>query len=230
MKPLLCLSAALVLLYAGIGEAQDTAAITGQVELYTQGKKKKLSSREVADAVVYFEPRRPVTVKPLAESAIMVTRNKAFEPGVLAIPRGSAVKFPNQDPILHNVFSVTTGNRFDLGFYQKGPGKEYIFEKSGLVRVFCNVHYQMIGHILVLDTPYFASPDATGRFRLSGLPRGPGKLTVWHERAAAVTVEITVPHSGAIPVALEIARPRLVPHTNKLGKPYQRRGGGNRYD
>ena len=35
------------------------------------------------------------------------TEDKEFRPRVLAIPRGSKVRFPNSDPILHNVFSVS---------------------------------------------------------------------------------------------------------------------------
>jgi hypothetical protein len=227
MKPDPIILAVLCLLVAG--PAAVASEITGQVELYTRGKKKQLSSREVANAVVYFEPERPVPLRPLPEPVPMATRDKAFEPGVLAVPKGTTVVFPNEDPILHNVFSVTPGNRFDLGLYQKGPGKSYTFDRSGLVRIFCNVHYQMIGHVLVLDTPFFTTPDAAGRFHLSGLPPGKGKLTVWHERTEAVSVPVEVPRSG-VTVELEIARPRLVPHTNKTGQPYQRRGGGNRYD
>ena len=230
MKPAICLIVALILLLAWVGEAQNTAEITGQVELYSRGMSKRLSSRDLEEAVVYFEPSRSVPLKPLPHPAVMKTSNKSFEPGVLVIPRGTTVSFPNQDPILHNVFSVTPGNRFDLGLYQKGPGKDYTFESSGLVRVFCNIHYQMIGHIVVLDTQFFTSPDASGRFRLTGLPPGPGKLTVWHQRANPASVSVNAPQREPVTVKLEVSRPRLVPHSNKFGQPYQRRGSGNRYD
>ncbi len=91
----------------------------------------------------------------------MVTRRKEFVPRVLVVPRGSRVRFPNEDPILHNVFSVSTPQPVRPRPLQGGPGKEKRFEKPGLVRVFCNVHHDMVAYILVLDTPYHTTPAPT---------------------------------------------------------------------
>ena len=126
-------------------------------------------------AVVYFEPASPQPVRAAEKPFEMVTRRKELVPRLLVIPRGSRVRFPNEDPILHNVFSVSAPNQFDLGLYQQGPGKEKRFEQPGVVRVYCNVHHDMVAYILVLDTPYRASPDADGEFALTGLPAGPGQ-------------------------------------------------------
>ncbi len=117
-------------------------------------------------AVVYYEPvvARSRSAPP-AEPFVMATRQKEFVPRMLAVPRGSRVRFPNEDPILHNVFSVSPDNGFDLGLYRKGPGKERTFDKPGLVRVFCNVHHGMVAYLLVLDTPFYASPDGRRQLR-----------------------------------------------------------------
>ena len=82
---------------------------------------------------------------------------------------------------------------------------------------------------LVLDTPYFASPDAAGDFALSGLPEGPGTLTVWHEQADPRTLEVRLPAAAAVVVRVEATRPRVPPHLNKLGRSYFR-SRGDRYD
>ena len=97
----------------------------------------------------------------------MSTRRKQFLPRVLAIGAGESVRFPNEDPILHNVFSQSPDNAFDTGQYGRGEGKTTRFDKPGLVRVYCNVHHSMVGHILVLDTPHFTRPSSDGRFRLT---------------------------------------------------------------
>ena len=143
---------------------------------------------------------------------------------MLPIPVGSVVQFPNQDPILHNVFSISPGNAFDLGIYRNGPAKEKRFEQPGVVRVFCNVHQSMVAYIVVLDTPYFTTPAADGSFRLTGLPRGAGKLTVWHEQADPWSTELTLPLDVASPVVarLTIVRPKLPVHANKTGGSYAR--------
>jgi plastocyanin len=153
----------------------------------------------------------------------LLTKNKEFIPHLLVVPVGSRVQFPNQDPILHNVFSVSPGNAFDLGIYRVGPPKEKRFEQAGLVRVYCNVHQAMAAYILVLDTPFHVSPAADGSFRLTGLPKGPGKLNVWHEQADPWSVELTLPQAEDAPpvqARLVVVRPKLPPHLNKTGGAY----------
>jgi plastocyanin len=198
--------------------------LRGRVELLAKGGQGPARGSDVRQAVVYFEPASPQPVRPAEAPLEMVTRRKAFAPRLLVIPRGSRVRFPNADPILHNVFSVSSPNQFDLGLYRQGSGKEKRFEEAGLVRVFCNVHHEMVGYVLVLDTPYYASPDANGEFVLSGLPRGRGKLTVWHEQADPWTVDLELPRKGAEPLAVrvEIVRPLIPAHLNKLGQSYFR--------
>ena len=176
------------------------------------------------EAVVYYTPAtapRRAATPPVFE---MATQRKEFRPRTLVVPVGAKVRFPNQDPILHNVFSVSGGNAFDLGLLPKGPGKEATFREPGLVRVFCNVHQSMTAYVLVLDTPYSASPDAAGAFELSGLPPGNGTLSVWHERGEVVSRPVTVPAGGALALTLPVSKPRVPRHLNKFGKPYRTDG------
>jgi hypothetical protein len=74
---------------------------------------------------------------------------------------------------------------------------------------------------VVVDTPFHTSPDATGRFRLAGLPPGPGELVVWHERAEPLSRRVD-PAAGPLAVSLPLTRPLVPPHLNKLGRPYER--------
>ena len=205
------------------------ATLTGHVELIDKGAGRALDTAEIRDAVVFFQPSEAPPVRPLDRPPRMVTVDKEFRPRVLTATVGSTVSFPNQDPILHNVFSVSSGNSFDLGFYKKGEGKEWTFDRLGLVRVYCNVHYDMVGYILVLDTPFYVSPDARGNFRLDNLPPGPGRLTVWQERAKPWSQQLAIPTKAPVEIPLEVVRPRVPKHSNKFGKPYQRGERGQRY-
>jgi plastocyanin len=204
------------------GQAAHADELRGRVQLLAKGRRGPARGSDVRQAVVYFEPASPQPARPPEAPFQMVTQRKEFEPRILVIPRGSRVRFPNGDPILHNVFSVSSPNQFDLGLYQKGPGKEKRFEQAGLVRVYCNVHHDMVGYILVVDTPYSASPDAAGEFAFSGLPRGRGKLTVWHEQADPVTTEVELPLKSPLQIGVEVSRPLVPSHLNKLGQSYFR--------
>jgi hypothetical protein len=138
------------------------------------------------------------------------------------------VRFPNTDPILHNVFSVSSGNRFDLGFYPEGPGKSWTFQEPGVVRVFCNVHHSMVAYILVLETPHFTSPGSRGAFTLSDLPQGEGTLTVWHPRTEPRSRRVSPGDAAPVVVRLPVTLERVPPHLNKFGRSYQR-GRRDRY-
>ncbi|MEM8961243.1 MAG: hypothetical protein AAGD38_07190 [Acidobacteriota bacterium] len=175
--------------------------------------------------IVYWVPDTAVDIAVPEEPIVVTTVRKEFLPRVVGVPVGGTVRFPNQDPILHNVFSVSGGNRFDLGLYGQGDGRDVTFEKPGLVRVFCNVHQEMVAYVLVLETPYFVAPGRDGGFRFDDLPAGSGKLVVWHERAKVRELPLTLPTSGPVKMALELTKPRVPDHLNKFGKPYKRRRG-----
>jgi plastocyanin len=221
---LAALAAAPLLGQASPPAPPPTYTLAGRVELLAKGQATRDRSADPRDAVVTFAPSGATTA-PTPVRAEMVTRKKEFVPHLLVVPVGSTVAFPNQDPILHNVFSVSGDNKFDLGLAGKGSGRPVHFRAAGLVRVFCNVHHSMVAYVLVVDTPYWTRPAADGSFSLAGLPGGPGKLTVWHERAEPGASSITLPARAPATVRLEIVIPRVPTHLNKLGQPYASRSG-----
>ena len=128
-------------------------------------------------AIVYLEGDLP---PPAPVHAEMGQQRYQFAPGLLAVPRGSTVAFPNRDEEYHSVFSYSKPKRFDLGRYR--PGEEppiIVFDTPGVVRLYCEIHDHMRGTILVLDSPHATRTDAQGRFRLDGLPAGTYTLVAW---------------------------------------------------
>lgn len=205
--------------------AAQAGVLKGVLSLSANGQ--ALRATEAMDAVIYYRPKVPVAVTPAPEPAIMTTRRKQFVPRILAVSQGTTVRFPNEDPILHNVFSTSTENAFDVGQYGKGEGKSHLFNQVGLVRVYCNVHHSMYGFVLVLDTPFHGRPDAQGRFELTGLPSGEGELIVFHDRAPPLRQKVVVGETGDLKLKLDLSKRKVPPHANKFGKPYQRTPNGN---
>ncbi|MEO8502615.1 MAG: hypothetical protein ABI609_01850 [Acidobacteriota bacterium] len=218
----LCLAAGVS---AGVSAPRlEAREIKGSVLLLAKGGKIVDKSAEVKNAVVIWRPAVPVKGVSTNRTFTMATHQKEFEPRVLTIPVGASVAFGNADPILHNAFSVSAGNRFDLGLARKGVGKSWTFKSPGLVRVFCNVHHSMVGYIWVLDTPFSTMPDAAGNFTLTGLPEGAGTLEVWHEQTELWSETFkNLPHE-AVGAKLEVTRPRVPSHVNKLGQSYNQHG------
>jgi hypothetical protein len=105
--------------------------------------------------------------------------------------RGARVEFPNQDPLFHNVFSLSAARTFDLGRYPEGTSKSVVFDRAGVVQVFCHIHSDMSAIVLVLENPFFAVPDS-GRYVIAGVPAGDYRLTAWHERIRPIVHPVHV--------------------------------------
>lgn len=149
-------------------------------------KTKAMSSSAYNDVVISAHPLsfKP-KVQPLTKNRTMDQRNATFIPRVLPVTQGTVVQFVNNDPFYHNVFSLTPGNKFNIGrrmrgeVVQKKIGERKI-EGLGEVKLFCDIHTQMSAVILSLDTPYFTKPDANGKFSLKNLPEGRYEVRVYH--------------------------------------------------
>ena len=111
-------------------------------------------------------------------------KDKAFTPRVLAVPVGSTVRFPNDDAIFHNVFSLSAGNAVrPRALSRRRRRRAARSPRRACVRVFCNIHPQMTAFVVVVPTPWVTMADADGAFRLD-LPPGRYRLTALSERAA----------------------------------------------
>jgi plastocyanin len=173
-----------------------------------------------ATAVVYAEPLDAAAPR-TAERASLVQKNKAFQPRILAVPVGATVTFPNNDPLFHNVFSLSAPEPFDLGLYRSGQTRTRTFTRPGTYRVFCNIHPHMTALVVVVPTAHVTTAGADGRFVLD-LPAGRYRLTALSERAAPVTVEtISVAGAATAPeLTLDESTWTLGQHKNKFGQDY----------
>ena len=130
-------------------------------------------------AVVYLEGSFP---KPASLPTKQIAqKDLAFLPSLLPVEIGTRVEFTNCDETYHSIFSYSPAKRFDLGRYRKDerPIPSEVFDTPGLVTLRCDIHEHMRGLILVLNTPYFVTTDADGRFRLNKLPSGHYTLKAW---------------------------------------------------
>ena len=128
--------------------------------------------------------------------AVMDQRGERFVPHVLAITTGTTVDFPNSDHIYHNVFSLSKTKSFDLGRYAAGHSVPVRFDRTGIVRVFCDIHSHMNAFILVFAHPFFSLTDNDGRFRIDNIPPGTYNVVAWNEGVLSEPHPVTVPDGG----------------------------------
>jgi plastocyanin len=210
---------ALWLLLAGWSVMPVAAGtVSGRVEMI---EKKGRKAEDLSHVVIWVEGP---AVEPEPAAATITMVKKSFEPPLVVVPVGGTVAFPNLDPILHNAFSVSGENRFDLELYKKPESRSQLFEHPGVVRVYCNIHPQMSAYVVVRDNPFWAQARQDGGFSIAGVPPGTWTVRAWHPRAEEVAREVTVPETGAVSLALTLdaSKYRRVPHRNKHGKKYKK--------
>jgi plastocyanin len=154
------------------------------------------AAREAFDrrrSVVYLETApQPAFDAPPPGRATLDQRNESFVPPVVAITVGSSVDFPNSDRVYHNVFSLSKTRRFDLGRYPRGQSRSIVFDRPGVVRVFCEIHSHMSAYILVFAHRFFSVTDSEGRYRIDGIPPGSYTLALWNEGSVRERRELRV--------------------------------------
>ncbi|HXB56018.1 MAG TPA: hypothetical protein VN461_14635 [Vicinamibacteria bacterium] len=214
----LIVTGALWLMGAGtFPECLVAAELAGRIEIVDRDSK----TVPGVGAVVWL-PGVPPSLTVAKGPPTVASKDKRFEPHVVAVARGATVVFPNLDRILHNVFSRTPGAEFDLGLYHQGKSKDVRFITPGLVRIYCNIHSQMAGYVMVLDGADFAVVNENGLYRIDGVPEGRRELRIWHERAGETTVMVQVLSGGptTMNLTLDASSYKEVPHKNKYGEEY----------
>lgn len=210
------------------GIAAAGSSIQGRVTVLDREGKPK----DRHDGVVVFLdelenlPQRDVR-PPLA---IIRQINKRFVPDTLPILVGTTVDFPNGDTIYHNVFSLSKVKPFDLGLYAQGESQSVTFDQPGLVKVYCNIHSDMVANILVLPNPYFTTSDKEGRFVIADVPLRAATVRGWHPRSRRHPERKVVITAQGIQdlnlllvedLRLEIREETLsIKHKNKWGQDY----------
>jgi plastocyanin len=86
---------------------------------------------------------------PQSQSHLVWQKDKQFGFPELEIAVGDTVVFSNEDEIIHNVFSTTEGQRFNVRRQLPGSMTPVIFSRRGSVLVRCAFHSSMKLSVIV---------------------------------------------------------------------------------
>jgi plastocyanin len=76
-------------------------------------------------------------------------KGKTFSQPELAVKPGEQITFVNDDAVVHNVFSATAGNAFNLKAQAPGSSASTTFASEGTVDVRCAFHPTMKLRVVV---------------------------------------------------------------------------------
>lgn len=112
---------------------------------------------------------------------IMDQVQRQFLPQVLVVQPGDTVSFPNSDNIRHHVYSFSDARSFEFQLYATGSAPSVDFPELGLVTVGCNIHDDMIGHIIVSNNSVIYETDDHGMVTIAHDEQGHlADWYVWH--------------------------------------------------
>ncbi len=147
-------------------------------------------------AVVYVDTVPGKTFPAPEKHFLMDQKGLLFQPHILVVPLGATVDFLNSDNVAHNVFWPSIGGDkkagHNLGTWPKGEKKSWKFDHAGAAPLFCNVHPEMSGAIVVSPTPYYAETDKSGNFKIDNVPDGQYTVVAWGEGVKEAKKPVTV--------------------------------------
>lgn len=167
----------------------------------TESESNQFTNVVISAHPLSFNPDISVPEKPLIINQI----NAEFVPNVTPAMVGTTVQFLNSDSFYHNVFSLTPGARFNIGRRPTGdvvdkkvPPLEWEITGLGEIEIFCDIHPQMNGFILSLDTPYFNRVSEDGSYRIENLPAGRYEIRSYHPANGIQTETITLKEDASV--------------------------------
>jgi len=102
-----------------------------------------------------------------------------FQPRHSIIQVGTTVTFSNRDKEVHNIYSKSAGNQFNLGAMAVGSFKSIEFKTAGPIVLRCNMHKDMIGTLFVVPNGYYTQPNEKGEYEFKGVKSEGYIMQVW---------------------------------------------------
>src|SRR6202167_4972206 len=136
----------------------------------------------VANTVVYLRNISAGKAMELPEQRRHLDQKKCrYVPHILLVPQKTASQMQSSDPPLHTIH-MDGAATFNLPFPFPNQLVSRNMSTPGLINLHCNGgHVWMNAEMMVVNHPYYAVTDESGRFEFSGVPPGTYQIVAWHE-------------------------------------------------
>ena len=163
------------------------------------------------DAVVFLESGPIPGDEKVLPSDTLDQKGCAYSRPVLAARAGSHLSFLNSDELVHTIRSEGMGRAaFNFAMPLTGMRVTRVLPAApGVLQLTCDVHPWMRAVVRTFSHSLFAITDASGHFRIEGVPEGAHALRVWHPRLGEAVLAQDVHAEGAL-INLGVMHPRFV--------------------
>jgi hypothetical protein len=129
------------------------------------------------------------TFPPPSTRVVLDAKNCRFVPHVLGVQVGQVLEVVNSDLTLHWVRNK------QINFALAIPGLRFAHtftSQEVMMDITDQAHPWMSAYVGIVNHPFFAVSDKSGRFEIRGLPAGTYLLEAWHEKLGRQTQIVTV--------------------------------------
>ena len=156
----------------GSKKVKNTTTLKGNIKINGQ--------KPGPNTLVFLETKNKMRVSSQKKQTLTIRQNGLnFSPQHSVIQVGSSVTFSNEDREVHNIFSKSLSNQFNLGAMASGSFKTLEFTQAGPVVLRCNMHKDMIGTLFVVPNGYYTKVDANGDYQFENIKSDDYIMQVW---------------------------------------------------
>lgn len=156
----------------GSKKVKNTTSVKGNI---------KINGRKPGpNTLVFLETKSKLRVANQKPQALTIHQSDLkFSPQHSVVLVGSTVTFANEDREVHNIFSKSLSNQFNLGAMASGSFKTVSFTQAGPVVLRCNMHKDMIGTLFVVPNGHYTKPDTNGDYQFDNIKSEGYIMQVW---------------------------------------------------
>jgi len=156
----------------GSKKVKNTTTLKGNIKINGQ--------KPGPNTLVFLETKNKMRVSSQKKQTLTIRQSGLnFSPQHSVIQVGSSITFSNEDREVHNIFSKSLSNQFNLGAMASGSFKTLEFTQAGPVVLRCNMHKDMIGTLFVVPNGYYTKVDANGDYQFENIKSDDYIMQVW---------------------------------------------------
>jgi tetratricopeptide (TPR) repeat protein/plastocyanin len=133
------------------------------------------------NTLVFLETKTKMRAQGQKKGATLTINQSGlnFQPRHSVIQVGTTVTFANRDKEVHNIYSKSLSNQFNLGAMASGSGKSIEFNTAGPIVLRCNMHKDMVGTLFVVPNGHYTQPNTKGEYEFKNVKSEGYIMQVW---------------------------------------------------